>query len=82
MRIQDQLNHANVNDENLAFYRAIGVDDLTVYPPPFGGSDGLQTRAEMTAYLKKVPLCQHRSWWAGRDHHGAPRAGCEDRTVV
>jgi mannonate dehydratase len=56
MRIQDQLNHANVNDENLAFYRAIGVDDLTVYPPPFGGSDGLQTRAEMTAYLKKVRL--------------------------
>lgn len=54
MRIQDQLNHAHVNDENLAFYRAIGVDDLTVYPPPFGGPDGLTSRQEMADYLKSV----------------------------
>ncbi len=54
MRIQDQLNHANVNDDNMAFYRAIGVDDLTVYPPPFGGPEGLHTRAEMADYLKGV----------------------------
>jgi mannonate dehydratase len=54
MRIQDQLKHADVNDENMAFYRAIGVDDLTVYPPPFGTPDGLHTRAEMADYLKGV----------------------------
>jgi mannonate dehydratase len=54
MRIQDQLPHAQVNDENLAFYRAIGVDDLTVYPPPFGGSDGLRSRQEMADYLGGV----------------------------
>ena len=54
MRIQDQLNHAHLNDENLAFYRAIGVDDLTIYPPPFGHHGDLTTRAEMADYLKQV----------------------------
>lgn len=54
MRIQDQLRHDNVNDENLAFYRAIGVDDLTVYPPPFGDHGDLTTRPEMAEYLKGV----------------------------
>ncbi len=54
MRIQDQVNHAHLTDENLAFYRAIGVDDLTIYPPPFGHHGDLQTRAEMADYLKGV----------------------------
>jgi mannonate dehydratase len=54
MRIQDQLNHAHLNDENLAFYRAIGVDDLTIYPPPFGHHGDQTTRAEMADYLKQV----------------------------
>ncbi len=54
MRIQDQVNHAHLTDENLAFYRAIGVDDLTIYPPPFGHHGDLQTRAEMADYLKDV----------------------------
>ena len=34
MFIQDQLPADSVNDENLAFYKAIGVDYLTIYPPP------------------------------------------------
>ena len=34
MFIQDQLPHERVNDENLAYYKAIGVDYLTIYPPP------------------------------------------------
>ena len=34
MFIQDQLQAQQVNDENLQFYRAIGVDCLTIYPPP------------------------------------------------
>ena len=46
MFIQDQLPAAQVNDENLSFYRAIGVDYLTVYPPP--PMDGA---AEMIDYL-------------------------------
>lgn len=34
MTIQDQLPWDQVNDENLGFLRAIGVDYLTIYPPP------------------------------------------------
>ena len=54
MLIQDQLSHASVDDENLAFFRAIGVDCLTVYPPPFGPHGELSTRQEMADYLKTV----------------------------
>ena len=34
MFIQDQLTADRVNDDNLQFYKAIGVDYLTIYPPP------------------------------------------------
>lgn len=34
MFIQDQLPASEVNDENLRFFKAIGVDYLTIYPPP------------------------------------------------
>lgn len=34
MHIQDQLPADRVTDENLQFYKAIGVDYLTIYPPP------------------------------------------------
>ena len=60
MLIQDQLPHDKVDDEHLSFYRAIGVDYLTIYPPPFGttgkaaagGDDSsLRGRAEMAEYL-------------------------------
>jgi mannonate dehydratase len=56
MFIQDQLNHADVNDENLAFYRAIGVDYLTINPPPFaaGIQGSLATRQEMGQYLTSM----------------------------
>ena len=56
MLIQDQLNHAHVNDENLAFYKAIGVDYLTVNPPPFaaGHHGPMSTRDEMAEYLGGV----------------------------
>jgi mannonate dehydratase len=56
MYIQDQLNHAHVNDENLAFYKAIGVDYLTVNPPPFaaGISGDLTGREQMAQYLIQV----------------------------
>jgi mannonate dehydratase len=46
MLIQDQLAADSVTDEALAFYRAIGVDCLTVYPPP-----RLETEDEMLAYF-------------------------------
>ena len=56
MYIQDQLNHAHVTDENLAFYRAIGVDYLTINPPPFaaGITGELSSRPEMADYLIQV----------------------------
>jgi mannonate dehydratase len=44
MTIQDQMPLAEINDENLAFFKAIGVDYLTVNLPP-EISDG-QDRAE------------------------------------
>jgi mannonate dehydratase len=34
MFIQDQLPASQVNEENLQFFKAIGVDYLTIYPPP------------------------------------------------
>jgi mannonate dehydratase len=54
MFIQDQLPHGQVNDDNLAFFKAIGVDYLTVYPPPFGQHGDLSSSQEMTDYLKAV----------------------------
>ena len=56
MFIQDQLNHADVNDENLAFYRAIGVDYLTINPPAFaaGIQGSLVSRHEMAQYLTSM----------------------------
>lgn len=58
MLIQDQLPHDQVDDEHLSFYRAIGVDYLTIYPPPFGraarGGAALRDRAEMAEYLRRA----------------------------
>ncbi len=34
MRIQEQLSWDEVNDETLSFFKAIGVDYLTIYPSP------------------------------------------------
>lgn len=47
MFVQDQLPHQRVTDENLAYYKAIGVDYLTIYPPP-----ALDSYAEMVDYFK------------------------------
>ena len=49
MFIQDQLPADRVNDENLSFYKAIGVDYLTVYPPPTFHDIG-----EMADYFIKI----------------------------
>ncbi len=56
MYIQDQLNHAQVTDENLAFYKAIGVDYLTINPPPFaaGITGDLTGQDQMADYLVQV----------------------------
>ena len=34
MRLMDHLAWNDVTDENLSFYKAIGVDDLLVHVPP------------------------------------------------
>jgi len=59
MLIQDQLPYGKVDDEHLSFYRAIGVDYVTIYPPPFGAagardsdSQVLRGRVEMAEYLR------------------------------
>ena len=49
MTIQEQLRWDQVNDEALSIYKAIGVDYLTVYPPP-----ELHSRKENTDYFKET----------------------------
>ncbi|MBI1928441.1 mannonate dehydratase [Candidatus Poribacteria bacterium] len=40
MTIQEQLSWSNVNDDNLSFFKAIGVDYVTINPPPPELKDG------------------------------------------
>ena len=56
MLIQDQLGHGSLNDDNLAFFKAIGVDYLTINPLPFAADDKgeLSTYDEMAAFLKSA----------------------------
>lgn len=49
MFIQDQLPWNQVDDEHLSFYKAIGVDYLTIYPPP-----AFKDPAEMVDYFQKM----------------------------
>ena len=49
MFIQDQLPAERVTGETLQFYKAIGVDYLTIYPPP-----DFQSKQEYTAYFKDM----------------------------
>lgn len=49
MFIQDQLPADRVDDEHLSFYKAIGVDYLTIYPPP-----DFHTLEEMLEYFQKM----------------------------
>ena len=48
MFIQDQLPWNKIDDEHLSFYKAIGVDYLTIYPPP-----ALEDPAEMAEYFQQ-----------------------------
>ena len=50
MYIQDQLPHDRVTDDNLSYYKAIGVDYLTVNSLPLD----LHTYPEMVEFLKEV----------------------------
>ena len=59
MYIQDQLGYQALTDENLAFFKAIGVDYLTINPPPFApmpiaAGERLETRAQMTEFLRRI----------------------------
>ena len=49
MYIQDQLPHDRVTDDNLSYYKAIGVDYLTVNSLPLD----LHTYPEMVEFLKE-----------------------------
>jgi mannonate dehydratase len=49
MFIQDQLPHDRINDETLSYYKAIGVDYLTIYPPP-----QLSAYGDMLDYFKTM----------------------------
>lgn len=59
MYIQDRLQHSQVNDDSLSFYKAIGVDYLTIYPPPTGAAGGdlgntLTSTDELTDYFSRM----------------------------
>jgi mannonate dehydratase len=49
MIIQEQLRWDQVNDENLAFYKAIGVDYLAIYPAP-----DMRDGADRTSYWQQM----------------------------
>ena len=60
MNIQDQLPDNQLTDDNLSFFKAIGVDYLTINPPPFAATVSgpaaeplLKERGEITQYLKE-----------------------------
>ena len=55
MYVQDQLPHQRVNDDSLRYFKAIGVDYLTVYPPP-----RFDTYKETVAYLKDLKALAQR----------------------
>ena len=87
MYIQDQLPHDRVTDDNLSYYKAIGVDYLTVNSLPLN----LHTYSEMVEYLREVraraekkrpPLVQRRLDRPGRNHSRATRSRCQNRGVV
>ena len=40
MTIQEQLPWNQINDENMSFLKAIGVNCITINPPPPGLEDG------------------------------------------
>ena len=56
MFIQEQLGHGSLNDDNLAFFKAIGVDYLTINPLHFAADDKgeLSTFDEMAGFLKSA----------------------------
>jgi mannonate dehydratase len=49
MFIQDQLTADHVDEDTLNFYKAIGVDYLTIYPPP-----RFETSQEYVSYFAKM----------------------------
>ena len=59
MFIQDQLPASRVDDENLSFFKAIGVDYLTINPPPFaatghGAQPQLAEPGDLEDYLRRT----------------------------
>ena len=78
MHIQDQLPHDRITDDNLSYYKAIGVDYLTINSLPLD----LHTYPEMVEYLRAVraraekkrpPPVQRRPDRPGRNHPRATR---------
>lgn len=74
MYIQDQLPHSQVNDDNLRYYKAIGVDYLTVYPPP-----ELHSYDEIVAYLKATRALAERH---GLKLHNLAMSGPDEITLA
>ncbi|MBI1927732.1 mannonate dehydratase [Candidatus Poribacteria bacterium] len=52
MTIQEQLSWSNVNDDNLSFFKAIGVDYVTINPPPPELKDG-KNRTDFWKEMRK-----------------------------
>ena len=68
MYIQDQLPWDQVNDENLAFFKAIGVDYLTINPGP-DMSDG-EDRLEYWRAMKQLAECHGLQLMNTAEHYG------------
>ena len=87
MYIQDQLPHDSITDDNLSYYKVIGVDYLTINSLPLD----LHTYPEMVEFLrgvraprrkKRPPPVQRRLNRPGRNHSRATRSRRQNRGVV
>lgn len=54
MTIQEQLAWNQVDDETLSYFKAIGVDYLTIYPTPEALSDGQDRLQDWLRYRERA----------------------------
>ena len=75
MYIQDQLPHSRLSEDNLSYYKAIGVDYLTIYPLP----PELLDYAAMVDYLHMVRSMAERH---GLRFYNASMGGPDEITLA
>ena len=62
MFIQDQLPDSQLTDDNLSFFKAIGVDYLTINPPPFAATVSGPAGGRWCSPIMTAPMARHWIW--------------------